>query len=339
MSEYRKYKMIIIIMATALLFGIGIVVSWKLVRSLSKLEEGYDTDVKMSLFWSFIMVLGFTNTVEILLLEVYYFTPYEMKSTVPHIIKNLVIVFTGTVGAAVGYISVEMKSPRNSNKQGISCCSLSLSGPVEYGCALCNLFLFVFFISISIITTIAMLMVHPILILSTISYISTCMFSLIVLFAIPNSFGLIANRWIANRNSHSEFRKCYLYLCNGLLYTISMIALDLIALLYLMTLSKVDYAYNNANILQDISSFLPSIIPAVVGYFANKKLTARSKKRFKEASSVDDSEEFELASLEEKTNLGASPLTLVEGDRESAASDNDNETTKLLLPATEETEL
>ena len=335
-SELMLYKLIIIFIATTLLYAIGIVVSLKSVRSLARLEEGYNTDVKLSLFWSSIMVLGFTNIVEILFLIISYVTPPENISRLLCIVKTIVIICTGL--GAVGIASTERKVPTNPTKEGSCCCSLSRSGRAEYCCALCNLFLFTFFVSLSIITTIAMLLVHPILILSTISYISTSMFSLIVLFAIPNSFGLMVNRWIANRNDN-EFRECHSYLCNGLLYTTGMIAINFIALLYLMTLSKVDYAYSNGNILQAVSSFLPSIIPGVVGYYAKKNLTARSKKRFKEALSVDDSEELELTSLTEKTKLGASPLTLVERDKDSITSDNDNETTKLLPPDTEETEL
>lgn len=337
-SELNQYKIIIIFIATSLLYGIGIAVSLKLVRSLARLEESYNTDVKLSLFWTSIMVLGFTNSIEILFLIIFYVIPSENTSTPICIVKTAVIICTG-IGAVAGAFIVE-KVPTNPSKEGSCYCSLSRSGRAEYCCALYNLFLFAFFISLSITTTIAMMLVHPILILSTISYISTSMFSLIVLFAIPNSFGLIVNRWVANRN-YNEFRKWYSYLSNTLLYTTAMVAISFIALLYLMTLSKVDYAYNNANILQDVSSFLPSIIPGIVGYYAKKKLLSRSKRRFKEAIRFDDLEEYELTSVMEKTNLSTSPLTLVERDRDlgTSNSDNDNETTKLLSPDTEETEL
>lgn len=63
-SDVPVLNSIIVMVATTIIFFIGIVISWKLVNGVKTLEEDYDADIKRSLFWSSIVVIGLTNIIK-----------------------------------------------------------------------------------------------------------------------------------------------------------------------------------------------------------------------------------------------------------------------------------
>jgi hypothetical protein len=311
-----------------LIFGTGF--SWRMVRKLSKLEESYETDVKISLFWSIVCVIAFTNAVDIIILLIFSMIIVTKSRTLYIVIKILSPVIIAIVGAALGFCSSEEQFPRSIRftTDPFYCCPLSVAKRIDQAIAICSIFVFVYLIGISIISTTALMAVYPILVLSTVTYIMTSMFSIVSLLAIPNSFGLLMYKWSTSQND-TELRKYRSQLCDSCLYIIGIIALNLLNLIYLLILSKVD---NTSDLPQSLSSFLPSFIIGVVGYFAKKKLIANKRKNFKEQLSIDN--EHTPSSPKHKE---VSPLVL-EGEQVPTSSDNENETTKLLTN-TEETEL
>ena len=329
MSELNEHEISIIMFATVTFVVIGMVVSWRLVTQLIASEKDYDTDIK-SLFWSSIKVLVATNSIEILVLVILWIKPFRnniMSATISAV-KVALIICIGIKGIMLGFCV-----PVKNESETTNSCSIVMNR-VKYSCALCNLFLFAFFVGISIVSTTAMIVVHPILVTSTILCICTTIFSFSVLFAIPNSFESMMRRRITKQNH----QKYYSSLCNYLLIVILVIAINSIVLLYLAILSKVDHTYTDS-VIQDASSVLPSIIPGMIGwYFAKTKLTARRKKGLKDDVDTDESEkDLEISLLQDKADLSSSAMKLVE-DRESTTSDNESELTKL-LPNTKETAL
>ena len=324
---------VLIPIATILFLVVGMASSWKLVRKLSRLEESYETDVKISLFWSFVCTILLTNMLDILILLFFSLFVVTESRTLYVVIKIVLAIVTATVGAVLGFCSREETLPRNlrPTSDPLCCCPLSAVKKLDQALSLCSIFVFVYLVGISIISTTALMAVYPILVLSTVTYIVTSMYSMVSLLAIPNSFGLLVYKWRTSQND-TEFRKYHLHLCDSLLYITGIIALNLLNLLYLIILSRVD---NSSDFLQNISSFLPSFIFGVVGYIAKKKLTANKRKSFKEQLSIDN--EHVPSSPKHKEKIEISSLVL-EGAQMPTSSDNENETTKLLTN-TEETEL
>lgn len=323
---------VLIPIITILFLVFGMAVSWRLVRKLSKLEESYQTDVKISLYWSFVCVITFTNMFDINFLI--FFSLLVRESRTSYVVTRIVLaIITAIAGALLGLCSSEERLPRSLRPPSESFCCFPppRANRVEQALSVCSIFVFVYLTGISIVSTTALMAVYPILVLSTVTYIVTSMFSMVSLLAIPNSFGLLLHRRSVSQND-TEFRKYHLHLCDSFWYIIGIIALNLLNLLYLLILSRVD---NTSDSLQNISSFLPSFIFGVVGYIAKKKLTANKRKSFKEQLSIDS--EYVPASPKRKGAIELSPLVL-EGQQTPTSSDNENETTKLLT-VTEETEL
>ena len=329
-------------LATILIVSVGIASSWKLVRRLSALDEGYETDVKISLFWSFAAVIIFTNSLDIgysILLPILTSSELNSQRKPYVVIKFIAATIIAILGAALGWYSSEKNIPRyhcSTSDPFSRSSSLARIRKFENSCAVCNIFLFAYIIGISVISTTALAVVHPVLVLSTVTYIATSLFSIAALLALPTSFGLIVNRLITHQN-HNEFNKQRLFLCDGVLYIFAIIAFCIINLLYLIILSNVDNTYSS-DFFNSLSSFLPSIIVAMVGYFAKKKLTAKKRRKFEEQLSID--EESAYPSLEYEQKIEMSPLVRVGEERVSAShsSDNEDELAKL-LPKTEETKL
>ena len=324
---------VLIPIATVLFLIVGTVFSWRMVQKLSTLEESYETDVKTSLFWSFVCVISFTNMVDIIILTFFSLFTFIVKEsrTLYVVIKIVFGIIIATVGAVLGFCSSEERFPRSlrltSDPYAFCCCPLSVLRKMDRALSICNIFVLIYLIGISIISTTALMAVYPILVLSTVTYIVTSIFSMVSLMAIPNSFGLLMYRWSMTQND-AELRKHRLHLCDSCLYIIGIIALNLLNLICLLILSKTD---DTSNLLRDLVSLLPSFVPGVVGYI----LTANKRKNFKEQLSID-SEHMPSSSKREKKNE-MSPLVL-EGEQMPTSSDNENETTKLLTN-TEETEL
>ena len=324
---------VLIPIATVLFLIVGTAFSWRMVRKLSKLDESYETDVKISLFWSFVRMIAITNTLDIIVLLVLSLFRVIESRTSYIVIKIVSGIITATAGAALGFCSSEENFPKSLSltSDPFCCCSLSVAKRMDRAITVCSIFVFVYLIGISIISTTALMAVYPILVLSTVTYIVTSIFSMVSLLAIPNSLGLVMYRWRTSRND-AELRKHRLRLCDSCLYITSIIALNLLNLIYLLILSKVD---NTSDLLNDLASFLPSFIFGVVGYIAKKKLTANKRKNFKEQLSIDS--EYMPSSSRRKEKIEMSPLVLEE-EQMPTSSDNENETTKLLTN-TEETEL
>ena len=324
----QAFSVTVLIPTVTLLFlVVGTIFSMRLVRKLSKLEESYETDVKISLFWSFVCVTICTNILDIIILMFFSLFVVTDSRTLYIVIKVVLAIITAIVGAVLGFCSSEERFPRNLRltSDPFCCCSLSLTKRMDQALSICSIFVFVYLIGISIISTTALMAVYPILVLSTVTYIVTSMFSMVSLLAIPNSFGLLLHRRRISQND-TEFKKYHLHLCDSLLCIVGIIALNLLNLLYLLILSRVD---SSSEFLQNVSSFLPSFIFAVVGYIAKKKLTASKRKSFKEQLSTDS---------EHMPKCKGIPPLVLEGEQMPTSSDNENETTKLLTN-TEETEL
>ena len=317
--------------ATVLLLIVGVAFSFKLVMKLSNLDQGYQAHVKISLFWSFISVLHITNFIEVVIQLLLIIFPALETNRVISIIKFVTIFILGGFGGCMGDLCDKRRLPPNPS-------SRKLCGPskqdLDHCKALCNIFLLVFFVCTGFISTAALLFVHPVLILSTVAYICTSIFCMAVVFALPSSFGMIINKWEAQRNDR-EFKQNCLYLCDYILYMILFIVGNLLMLLFLTILSNADYTYTT-DIFQDASSFLPSVILGTIGYAAKKELTAKSKEKLR---MLENDCEVEL----EQTS-GARSLKLVEEGRATINSndelyeDNTHETTEL-LSSVEETEL
>ena len=317
--------------ATVLLLVVGIAFSFKIVMKLSKLDQGHQAHVKISLFWSFVSVLQFTNFVEVSVqMMLLIFAGLETNRVI-NIIKFIAIIILGAFGAIIDSTCDKRRLPPNPSSRKI--CGPS-KHDLDHCKAICNIFLLVFFVSTGFITTAALLFVHPVLVLSTVAYIGTSIFCMTVVFALPSSFGMIINKWTMQRNDR-EFKQNCAYLCDYILYMILIIVGNLLMLLFLTILSNVDDTYTT-DIFQDALSFLPSVIFGVIGYAAKKKLTAKSKEK------LDMSENDLEVELEQKSAVHS--LKLVEEGRATINSDdeiqedNAQETVKL-LPSVEETEL
>ena len=324
---------VLIPIATVLFLIFGTAFSWRMVRKLSKLEESYETDVKISLFWSFVCVAGLISIIDINILLFFSVFVVTESRTMYVVIKIVSAIIIAIAGAGLGFCSSEEQFPRSLHftSDPSYCCPLPVLKKVDQTLATCSIFVFVYLIGISIISTTALMAVYPILVLSTVTYIVTSIFSMVSLLAIPNSFGMLMYRWSVSQND-TELRKHRLRLCDSCLCIIGIIALNLLNLIYLLILSRVD---NTSNLLNDLASFLPSFIFGVVGYIAKKKLTANKRKNFKEQLSIDS--EYMPSSSRRKEKIEMSPLVLEE-EQMPTSSDNENETAKLLTN-TEETEL
>jgi hypothetical protein len=317
--------------ATVLLLIAGIPFSFKLVTKLSNLDQGYQPHVKISLLWSFISVLQFTNFIESVVQLLLIIIPaLEINRTIS-IIKLVAIFIVGVFGGCMGDLCNKKRLPPNPSSRML--CGTSKQD-LDHFKALCNIFVLVFFVSTGFISTAALFFVHPVLILSTVAYICTSIFCMAVVLALPSSFGMIIRKWETQRNDR-EFKKNCQYMCDYILYMIVIIVGNLLMLVYLTVLSNADNTYTT-DIFQDASSFLPSVILGLIGYVAKKKLTAKSKEKLR--MSENDLE----VELEQTT--GAHSLKLAEEGRATTNSDveldedSTHETIKL-LPSVEETEL
>lgn len=276
--------------ATVLLVIVGMAFSFKMISKLSTLDQGYQADVKIGLFWSFISVLLLTNFIEICIQlalmmvsvttvdqsisQVDDSSPLSLKTNrAITIVKFVCIIIMGIIGGCVG-ICCKKNLPPNPNPR-------KPCGQMDSDCdhfkAICNIFLLVFFASTSFITTAALLFVHPVLVLSTVAYISTSIFCMAAVLALPSSFGKMVVRFTQHQNQ-SEFKRNCAYLCNHSLYIILCIAGNLLMLLFLTIISNADNTYTT-DIFQQASSFIPSAILGGIGYLAKKKLTAKSKEK------------------------------------------------------------
>ena len=200
--------------------------------------------------------------------------------------------------------------------------------------AVSMIFLLVFFISTSFVTTAALLFVYPVQVLSTIAYICTSIFCVVAVLALPSSLGMMCNKFEKQRNV-SEFRRNCAYLCDYILYIIAIIAGNLLMFMFLIMISSADNT-NPTGIFQDATSFLPSAFLGVVGYFAKKKLTAKSKEKRKVT-------EDELEGVPYRKCKCDSMEAVEEGRARANSSDefyeDDHKEEELLLPNKEETRL
>ena len=165
------------------------------------------------------------------------------------------------------------KFPTLPEPQEECCLPLWCRKKVDYTCAMCNTFLFVYLTGISVISTSALMVVHPVFVLSTVAYVITSLFSIVALLALT---GFII-KWLSIPRNSQQI-SCS-QLCNGCLQITGIIAMSLIILIYLIIMSKDDRVYTSA-FLQGVSSFLPSIVLMVISYFAKNKLTANRRAKY-----------------------------------------------------------
>ena len=256
---------------------VGIAYAWKLIRWLSRIKEGYDSDIKLTLFWSFMYVLFVTNvsdTIFSLLMM------NSMESSKLYIIPKMVFsMIIAVFGTAIGLFTAEKnipKFPTLPEPQEECCLPLWCRKKVDYTCAMCNIFLFVYLTGISVISTSALMVVHPVLVLSTVAYVITSLFSIVALLALTG----LTIKWLSiPRDCADSQRINYSQLYNGCLQITGIIAMSLIILIYLIIMSKDDRVYTSA-FLQGVSSFLPSIVLTVISYFAKNKLTTNRRAKY-----------------------------------------------------------
>ena len=123
---------------TVLLLLVGIAFSFKLVTKLSNLDQGHQAHVKISLFWSFISVLQFTNFIEIgVQLMLVIFPALETNRTI-NIIKFFAIIIVGGIGALVGDNCDKKRLPPNPSSRKI--CGPS-KHDLDHCKAICSIFL------------------------------------------------------------------------------------------------------------------------------------------------------------------------------------------------------
>ena len=266
--------------STALIVIVGIAYAWKLTRWLSRIEEGYDSNTKLALFWCFMYVLWFTNITDTIFSLGLFSMMNSMEPSKIYII--LKIVFTVTIavaGTTIGLRTQEKNLPKfpTPPEPPVECCLPHwFKRKTDHTFAMCNIFLFVFLTGISVISTTALMVVHPILVLSTVAYIITSMSSVVALLALT---GLTLNRFGIDQDWKDCWRNNCAQLCEHCLRITALIAMSLLLLLCLIIMSKDDHTYTN-EFLQGISSFIPSAILAVISYFAKNKLTANKRESY-----------------------------------------------------------
>jgi hypothetical protein len=290
--------------STVLIVIVGIAYTWKFIRWLSRIKESYDSDIKLTLFWSFTSVLFLTNTSDTIfsLVMVNSIESSKLYITLKITFSIIIAVIGTTIGLSMPEKNLP-KFPTPPEPQEECCFPLRCRKKIDYSCAMCNLFLFVYLTGISVISTAALMVVHPILVLSTVAYIITSMFSIVALLALTG----LAIKWLSIPRDCADSQQISCsQLCNGCLQITTIIAMSLIILIYLIIMSKDDRVYTSA-FLQGISSFLPSIVLTAITYFAKNKLTANrrakyEKKSRKRNSSSTDSEN-ESAKFLHKTDV------------------------------------
>ena len=336
-------------MATVFLFIAAIAFSLKIITKLSTLDQSHQAHVKISLFWSIISVLQFTNLIELVIqvMMLTIFPSLSLMNTASEsdvndsslfyslkiigIVKIIFEIFFCAFGAVLGVMCDKRCLPPNPKSRKM--CGSS-SSDIDHMKALGSIFLLVFFVSTSVITTAALLFVHPILVLSTVAYIVTSIFCMAAVFALPSSFGMIINKWKTHKNNN-EFKRNCVYLCDCILYIIVIIVGNLLMLLFLTFVSSADNTYAS-DIFQDASSFLPSIILACIGYVAKKKLSAKSmeKQQITEDLNVRPDYKRTTTSLE-LVEEGRGAMN----DSDNEFHDESNQEIVKLLPGVEDTEL
>ena len=320
-----------------------------MITKSSTLDQSHQAHVKISLFWSFISVLQFTNTIETVLqvtLTVFSEADFtgpdsslindssllSLKMNRDIQIAKLVFIFIVIFfGSCVGTCCDKKRLPPNPKLKQV-CCSSDFD--IAHQKAVSMIFLLVFFISTSFVTTAALLFVYPVLVLSTVAYICTSIFCAVAVLALPSSFEMMVDKLEKQRNV-SEFRRNCAYLCDYILYILAIIAGSLLMLLFLIMISSADNTYPTG-IFQDATSFLPSAFLGVVGYFAKKKLTAKNKEKRKVT-------EDELEGVPYRKCKCDSMEAVEEGRARVNSSDefyeDDHEEMESLLPNKEETKI
>ena len=219
----------------------------------------------------------------------------SMESSKSYIILKIVFsIIIAVFGTAIGLFTAEKnlpKFPTLPEPQEECCLPLWCRKKMDNTCAMCNIFLSVYLTGISVVSTTALMVVHPILVLSTVAYVITSMFSIVALLALTG----LTIKWLSIPRDCADSQQISCsQLCNGCLQITGIIAMSLIILIYLIIMSKDDRVYTSA-FLQGISSFLPSIILMVISYFAKNKLTTNRRAKYekklrKRSSSSTDSD-------------------------------------------------
>lgn len=92
--------------STVLIVIVGTAYTWKFTRWLSTLKEGCDLDIELTLFWSFMYVLWFTNIVDTI------FSLLMMNSMKLKVLKIACSIIFAAIGTIIGLLTSERNLPK-----------------------------------------------------------------------------------------------------------------------------------------------------------------------------------------------------------------------------------
>ena len=293
------------------------------------MRDHHATHVKLTYFWSFVYVISFINPIEFLAQLTVTAVIYGLRDQIPILpIREFlmgIMIVASAIGMACGCLRNEKKLPPllSYSKEGYCCCTLSCFIRYKYCTTMCNIYFFVSFVCISVISTGIYVFVNPILVLSITVYVITSIFCYVAIFSLPVSMDYSLQKLFKSGNVQDFKVNCF-YICNSVPFISLFIVVDLLMLLYLIILYQLDITNSN-NIFQAASSFLPSLIVATFGYVTTK--FTRRKLRNK------------LAEPDMELSIDNNSLKLAEEGRNLKENGDIEEETIHLLKTVEDTQL
>ena len=290
--------------ATSLLIVTGLLFTCKFVTYFSQQMRDDCATHELTYFWSFVYVITSINIIELFAQLIVTSLLYGLRDEIPVLpIKEFligIVTVVSAIGMACGCLRNKKKLPPllSYTKEGCCCCTPSCCIRFKYCITMCNIYFFICFASISIVSTGIYLFVNPILVLSITVYITTSIFCYVAVFSLPVSMDYSLEKLFKSGNVKDFKANCF-YICTSVPYKLLFIAVDLLMLLYLIIIYQLDISNSN-NIFQAASPFLPSLIVGTSGYFT-AKFTKRKMRNKLAQYDTDLSDSLKLT--EEGKNL------------------------------------
>ena len=285
--------LVIIIIADALLILFASIFSAKLMVKFSRKMRTQEATVEIGLFWSLVTVAQFPNFLELFyLFLIVALIPVETFTIIKASFLTMALLL-GLIGALVSCTCNRKYFPPYPKLKRWCCFSKSCYTWYTYCTGMCNFFLFVFFTTLNIIPAIILAFVHPVIVLSTVTFIYTSFFCVVQVCALVFSIDVISEKFQLSKNEEESKEQC-IRLCKILLYSLPLAAIALLMVPYLNILSSTEYTHSS-ELFSDLSSFLPSIIVGAIGMFVRRKLKKKSKNSKETDERVHASDPIKMA--------------------------------------------
>ena len=206
----------------------GQILTGRYIKLFSEHIRDNTTYLKLNYFWSFMIVVLFINLFEMFFqmsFTWYFFVADHRLVPIKLILLGLAIL-SMVIGIGFGCLQRLFPLYLLHFIKGDLIQSASKSKPLRcfHSLVMCNLFLFVSFICTGFITTVLIMLVHPILTLSLIAYITTSIFCFISFVSMSTSCGL--SLLLVKDGKLKEYKAICSQACNSLLYIMMFISIN-----------------------------------------------------------------------------------------------------------------